>query len=714
MAGSTIEPAGKENVMLATDLKRKKMKKASGSLPREHWKIALPPMTAIIRVAICAGLLLGIWPASVSAIAVDVTEATGSVGDIVTIAITTEDITGEGVYSYESTVTWYASSASATEVVVTGTLTESWGSPTINIQPGGIDIAAAGTLPLAGEGTLVVIRFLLGPGTSNTNLYLDRFVFNEGSPPATLSNGFLTVNALPSTSISPNSGEVAVGDSIPFSTTGGTPPYTYGTTDGLIGDFAGTNYLKGISPGEVYAYSEDDAGISDTTTSPILIRAVKLSAGVEAALAGETILVPVYITDPSDYDIKSAELSISYDDERLTAKGIELSGTLVEAAGWAAPEYNLTDGKITLSMAGVTSLAGPGVLIYIEFTAAYVSYSGSTPLTLSNGMFNEIYPPVHENGSVYITTLPVITVYPDGGNIVAGDILEFYTTGTVTPPLDWGVIDPAVAEIDPSGTFTGLSAGTTRVFVTDDIGATDTTGVITVCGLYVVVEDFTVHTVFPTAIPVSPDRDVTGMGIFGYEMILSFNPMRVEVESVTSIGTMSEGWGAPVINTSTPGEVIVVAAGSVPLEGTLPFFILNLVGIPGSEGTSSSLDISNILFNEGEPCALPVNGSVDIVTGSNGEIPAALDLYQNYPNPFNPATTIRYSLAREGRATLRIFSPSGRLISTLVDRVHQPGILYQVDWNGTNGDGEKVSSGIYFYRLEEGSDSVVRKMLLLR
>jgi hypothetical protein len=93
--------------------------------------------------------------------------------------------------------------------------------------------------------------------------------------------------------------------------------------------------------------------------------------------------------------------------------------------------------------------------------------------------------------------------------------------------------------------------------------------------------------------------------------------------------------------------------------------------------------------------------------------PSALSLHQNYPNPFNPSTTIRYSLPKRVLVTLEIFDIAGRRIVCLVDE-KQPAGPYSVQWDGRNGRGAEVSSGIYLYRLSVGKDTIQRKMVLLR
>jgi len=88
-------------------------------------------------------------------------------------------------------------------------------------------------------------------------------------------------------------------------------------------------------------------------------------------------------------------------------------------------------------------------------------------------------------------------------------------------------------------------------------------------------------------------------------------------------------------------------------------------------------------------------------------------LEQNFPNPFNPSTSIRFSLARSGHITLRIYDVSGRLIRALVDEAYPQG-RHAVQWDGRNERGEGVASGVYFYRLAAPGFTETRRMVLLK
>ncbi len=98
---------------------------------------------------------------------------------------------------------------------------------------------------------------------------------------------------------------------------------------------------------------------------------------------------------------------------------------------------------------------------------------------------------------------------------------------------------------------------------------------------------------------------------------------------------------------------------------------------------------------------------------AGGDVPSFAALDQNYPNPFNPATTIRFSLTEPAAVSLRIYDAAGRLVRALAEEPLSAGTYARV-WDGTDSRGAAVSSGVYLYRLDAGSFSRTRKMILIR
>ncbi len=87
-------------------------------------------------------------------------------------------------------------------------------------------------------------------------------------------------------------------------------------------------------------------------------------------------------------------------------------------------------------------------------------------------------------------------------------------------------------------------------------------------------------------------------------------------------------------------------------------------------------------------------------------------LAQNVPNPFRRATRIAFEVTRSGPVELTVFDPAGRLVRKLVNETRSAG-AYHVDWDGRDRTGERVSAGVYFYRLETVEGPVSRKAVRL-
>ena len=90
-----------------------------------------------------------------------------------------------------------------------------------------------------------------------------------------------------------------------------------------------------------------------------------------------------------------------------------------------------------------------------------------------------------------------------------------------------------------------------------------------------------------------------------------------------------------------------------------------------------------------------------------------LTLYPNYPNPFNPETHITYYLSDAGETELTIYNVTGQKVRNLVKGFQTDG-EHSIIWNGTDDNGNSVSSGIYFYKLKSGDIEISKKMLMMK
>jgi hypothetical protein len=174
-------------------------------------------------------------------------------------------------------------------------------------------------------------------------------------------------------------------------------------------------------------------------------------------------------------------------------------------------------------------------------------------------------------------------------------------------------------------------------------------------------------------------------------------------------------------NTGLTGTTVraLVASGASVVAGTP-------IGIFASTNSAGNWTAANTgLFNTSIQ-SLILSGS-DLMGGTNGNgawrrpfvqltdvreidlsVPQSLALEQNYPNPFNPSTRIGFQILDFGFASLKVFDILGREVATLVNEQLKPG-SYEATF-----DGSRLSSGIYFYRLQAGALTETRKLSLLR
>ncbi len=213
----------------------------------------------------------------------------------------------------------------------------------------------------------------------------------------------------------------------------------------------------------------------------------------------------------------------------------------------------------------------------------------------------------------------------------------------------------------------------------------------------------------------------SGINVYG---IVQLNPQ--------TLVTVSTSAGGPV-HRSTNGGVnwVMATSGYVSRGATL----YNSTGGPaiyiaGNGGVFYSLNGGTSFTNAGiTNSATPIlggntnkvfaglsgssNGGVWVFTEPLGvtnlnETALKFELYQNYPNPFNPATKIRFDILVQGYVSLRVFDILGRVVSFPVDEELKPG-SYEIKWNAEN-----LSSGIYFYSIQTGDFTAMKKMVLIK
>jgi len=132
----------------------------------------------------------------------------------------------------------------------------------------------------------------------------------------------------------------------------------------------------------------------------------------------------------------------------------------------------------------------------------------------------------------------------------------------------------------------------------------------------------------------------------------------------------------------------------------------------GSGSTINGMDLVTIKYKNASSAAAANAPELDKEEGSSRQsssaVPEFFGLAQNYPNPFNPVTKIGFALTREtrGKVKLAVYNVRGELVQTLIDAEMAAG-YYDLAFEAS-----RLPSGNYFYRLNAGAYSAVRKMIL--
>ena len=97
-----------------------------------------------------------------------------------------------------------------------------------------------------------------------------------------------------------------------------------------------------------------------------------------------------------------------------------------------------------------------------------------------------------------------------------------------------------------------------------------------------------------------------------------------------------------------------------------------------------------------------------VINENNNQIIRGYYMSQNYPNPFNPVTHLGFGISNLGFVSLKVYNNSGKEVKTLVNEI-KPAGFYEIEFDGSN-----LPSGIYYYKIESGSFSQVKKMILVK
>ena len=214
-----------------------------------------------------------------------------------------------------------------------------------------------------------------------------------------------------------------------------------------------------------------------------------------------------------------------------------------------------------------------------------------------------------------------------------------------------------------------------------------------------------------TDVGVRLDLSTQALMLRGYAAVVEYDPEAFLLVEVTDAQSVLRGAEYPslLLQEEAEGQVLLVGSstgGQKAAAGLLARLHFEPVN-PQAEG----------LFRIREALGRDADGKLgqllELGQVNARFVPGAFALQPNFPNPFNPSTTIRYQLAEDGPVRLEVFDILGQKVRTLVADLQTAG-FHRVVWDSRDDAQRQVAAGVYFYRLQAGEFTQVRKLLLLK
>ena len=560
----------------------------------------------------------------------------------------TTTLTGRGVLSYSLQYSFSQAYLSVQGVVTTGTISNAFGTPTVNMnQPGLITIAGAGSSPLSGTGNFIYLRFrILAAGTTTlANTGPDYNYFNEGDPVmAYLNNCQVSGIPLPSINISPNTAIVLKNETQQFTASGGTAPYTWSTLDPSTATISSSGLLTGSQVGITTVKAVDFQGYSGLSGA-IDIRGYRLSIPDTAGVYNTFMNIPVRVTNLSGLNVLSGTFTITYNPSYFSNIQVLTTNSLLQNI--SPPVVNLTvPGVIQLSFASASYLTNAGVLFWIRGHLSNIT-GGNSTLAIQSGYFNEGLLPIVQNGSVSYVGPPAININPNSGQLVYNDSLVLAVNGpSPMPPFNWSVSDTNLASINSNGVLKARRSGQVTVSVTDGNGSSATSDFFQLSDTYLKIADTTAIAGAQVDLPVTLKALPAGEGVLSIQgRIITSNPGLFNLTDIITAGTATASFS--ISSVTGTGFIQFAMAGVTPVPGnSILFKVRGTVNAAVQVGQQSLISTQNLLLNEGVPLPFILNGTLT-------EIPAPVtytfigngnwDIVSNWQNNQIPPANLQGS-----------------------------------------------------------------------
>ena len=666
------------------------------------------------RLAFTLFLILT-WVAGVAAqqITISIPDTPVDAETVVEIPINITELTeADAVVSGEWQFTTSSNIISLVDVDATGALLEGR-NLLFNSTTGRLAFAGADTL--TGSGTLLTLTVQVDKDATKFQESVIGFqdiLLNEGDPAVSAVAGTVRIRGI---SINPQRPQnpIVEGTSFQFGLDGDAiAPVTWTTSNSSTATINSSGLLSALTPGTIRVYADDNSGLRDSTElfriEPASLLDLTVSVSDENITQTQEGTLTVSVTDITGLDIQSGQFEITFPSNKVEILSFSTEGTILEGT---TPTTFVDGDVINVAFANSTTYTGSGALLNFNVRVP-LSADGTADFIPRNILFNESIGAMAETGTLTINAAPVPVISPLQAELTIGETEQFSVVSGGTAPYTWSSSDSEVASINPStGELEALSRGVTQITATDAESFSSEEVEVIVNDITMSISDYSMSDGGSVSVPLEV-MDVTGLGIFSYEIEIEYDPAVVEFDALETPSTLSENM--TVSASSESGVVKVAGATASPLQGSgsLIDVVFKRSESPGPD-QETDLILKRVQFNEpgsDTPTTTRVDGSIAIegvswtgngdgtswddpanwsstnVPGTESDILIALDPGSTYTISVPDVVTVKSLLLTSPNVTLSV-QDSMSVLATYIQTdatLSGPGALTVADkltWN---------------------------------